>query len=318
MKVLVTGASGFVAKSLIANLKSHGVTVVGAGRKLTQSKADVFFVIPDITSPEAWRKALTDCEVVIHLLARVHVMSEFADDPMDEYRRVNVQGTERLARSSAASGVKRLVYVSTIKVNGEETLESKSYSELDAPSPRDAYGMSKWEAEQALHRVSKETGLEVVIVRPPLVYGAGVKANFAQMLNFVSRCTPLPLASVKNRRDMVYVGNLVDVLILCTMHPKAAGQTYLVSDGVSVSTPELICMLAKALGRRCFVFPFPIFVIKFIASLFGKSAAVDRLTQSLQIDDSKIRNELGWKPPFTMVQGLQATADWYMGRYPKK
>lgn len=180
------------------------------------------------------------------------------------------------------------------------------------PSPQDAYGISKWEAEQALHRIAKETGLEVSIVRPPLVYGAGVKGNFLQMMNVIARNLPLPLGSVKNQRDLIYVGNLVDALITCATHPAAAGQTYLVSDGDSVSTPDLIRNLAKALGRPCLAFPFPIFMMKFLATLVAKSSVVDRLTQSLQIDSSKIRNELGWKPPFTMQQGLQATADWYL------
>ena len=206
--------------------------------------------------------------------------------------------------------------MSSIKVNGEETPHGKVFSEKDTFSPQDPYSISKWEAEQALHRITKETGLEVVIIRPPLVYGPGVWGNFAQMLRVVALGAPLPLASVRNKRDLVYLGNLVDALIACATHPNATGQTYLVSDGESVSTPALIRNLAKALGSRCLVFPFPIFILKFLANWIGKSATVDRLTQSLQIDISKIRNELAWTPPYTMEQGLTVTARWYLkGRH---
>ena len=313
MNLLVTGANGFVGRALCVEAVARGMQVHGSVRDNGDFPVGVeCVVVGEIDDNTNWQCALNGCDVVVHLAARVHVMRESAKNPLEAFRRVNVTGTEHLARSAAASGVKRFVFVSSVKVNGEETLGSTSYAERDMPMPQDVYGISKWEAEQALHLVADETGLEVVIVRPPLVYGAGVKGNFAQLLSVFKRSIPLPLASIKNQRELIYVGNLVDALLACAMHPAAAGQTYLVSDGEGVSTPDLIRNLAKALGQRCFIFPFPIFMMQFLARLLGKSAAVDRLTQSLQIDGSKIRNELGWRPPFILQQGLQATADWYL------
>ena len=309
----MTGANGFVGHALCAGAAARGMQVRGSIRHQCDLPAGVErVVVGEIDEKTNWWGALNGCDIVMHLAARAHVMHESAKNPLEEFRRVNVQGTEHLARNAVASGVKRFVYVSSIKVNGEETLGGKSYAERDMPMPQDAYGVSKWEAEQVLHRVAEETGLEVVIVRPPLVYGAGVKGNFAQLLSVLMRGIPLPLASIRNQRDLIYVGNLVDALIACATHPAAVGQTYLVSDGEGVSTPDLIRNLAQALGKFNLVFPFPIYVMRFCAGLFGKSAAVDRLTQSLQIDSSKIRKELCWKPPCRMQQGLQATADWYL------
>ncbi len=258
-----------------------------------------------------WSAALAGVGVVIHLAARVHVMHDTAADPLEEFRRVNVAGTEHLARCAAASGVKRMVYVSSIKVNGEETPDGRIYSEQDIPAPQDPYGVSKWEAEQALQRVAHETGLEIVIVRPPLVYGAGVKGNFAQMLRIVARGVPLPFASVHNKRDLVYVGNLVDALIACATHPAAAGQTYLLGDGEPVSTSQLLRHLAQALDVPLRVFPLPPQLLVLAGRLLGKSAQVERLLGSLQVDSGKIRSQLNWTPPYTLQQGLQATAEWY-------
>ena len=312
-KILVTGANGFVGRALCVEAIVRGMQVRGGVRHQCDLPAGIErLIVGEINENTNWQRALNGCDVLVHLAARVHVMRESAKNPLEEFRRVNVQGTEHLARSAVASGVKRFVYVSSIKVNGEETLGGKSYAERDMPMPQDAYGISKWEAEQALHRVAEETGLEVVIVRPPLVYGAGVKGNFAQLLSVLARGIPLPLASIKNHRDLIYVGNLVDALVACATHSNAAGQTYLVSDGEGVSTPDLIRNLASALGKSNLVFPFPMSVMRFCASLLGKSSAVDRLTQSLQVDSSKISKELGWQPPYTMQQGLRATADWYL------
>ena len=309
---LVTGANGFIGSNLCKVLKSKKINVISVIRNtdLYIKRADCVLV-DDINSSTDWSSALINIDVVFHTAARVHVMHDTASDPLLEFRCVNTAGTEHLARSAAANGVKRLVYVSSIKVNGEETFCGRSYSEQDIPAPLDPYGVSKWEAEQALHRVAKETGLEVVIVRPPLVYGAGVKGNFLRMIRVIERGIPLPFDSVHNQRDLVYLGNLVDALITCATHPAAAGQTYLVCDGESVSTPELIRNIAQALGKRIFLLPFPIFMMKFLARIVGKTAAVDRLTQSLVIDSSKIRQELDWTPPFTMTQGLKTTAEWF-------
>jgi len=312
MKVLVTGASGFVAQVLIDTLKKSNIAVVGTGRKLVASKADTFFTISDIAVPESAYDALSGCDVVIHLAARVHVMKEHSANPLDEFRKVNVEGTKCLAKSAARAGVKRFVYVSSIKVNGEQ--RPLPYTELDEPCPQDAYGVSKWEAEQALHKISAETGLEVVILRPPLVYGAGVKGNFATMIQMLLKGVPLPFASIKNLRSFVFVRNLVDSLILCATHPIAAGKTYLVSDGQDISTPDLLQKLSTALGHPVLLLPCSPVLISIAGRLLGKSNQVDRLLGSLQVDSSKIRRELGWQPLFSMDEGLKATASAYWNK----
>lgn len=303
-KILVTGANGFVGRALCAEAVERGFMVCGVIRSPSDLPTEVeSIVVGGIDGNNDWRDTLTGCEVVIHLAARVHVMRDEANDPLAEFRRVNTEGTEHLARCAAASGVKRLVYVSSIKVNGEETRDGHSYSEQDSPAPQDPYGISKWEAEQALQRVAQETGLQVVIVRPPLVYGAGVKGNFAQMMRVVARGIPLPFAWVHNRRDFLYVGNLVDALLVCAMHSAATGQTYLVSDGESVSTPDLLRCLAEAMGVPSRVFPCPLLLLKLAGKLVGKSAQVVRLLGSLQVDSGLIRRELNWHPPYTLQQG---------------
>ena len=267
--------------------------------------------VGDITPETDWSKALAAIDIVIHLAARVHVMRDTVADSLAEFRRVNTAGTEHLARCAAASGVKRLVYVSSIKVNGEKTHERQKFSEADRPAPQDAYGVSKWEAEQALHRVASETGLEVVVVRPPLIYGPGVKGNFAQMLNVVAKCIPLPFASVLNYRDLIYVGNLADALIACAVHPAAAGQTYLVCDGEAVSTPDLLRQLAAAMSVSSRLFPCSLALLLLAGKLAGKSQQLERLLGSLQVDSDKIRHDLNWMPPYSLRQGLQVTAEWY-------
>jgi nucleoside-diphosphate-sugar epimerase len=239
-------------------------------------------------------------------------MQEKAIDPLAEFQEVNLHGTVNLARQAASAGVKRFVYVSTVKVNGEYT-DDKPFSESDAPKPQDPYGVSKWQAEHGLDVIGRETGMEIVIIRPPLVYGPGVKANFFNLLNIVTKALPLPLGSIKNSRSMLYVENLVDALILASTHPKAAGQTYLVSDGLATSTPQLIKDIALAMRKQSRVFPFPLSILRLCALLLGKSSAIDRLTQSLEIDSSKISKDLEWVPPYTMQQGLQETVEWYRG-----
>jgi len=310
--ILVTGANGFVGRALCDEAVARDIRVRGATRRICHFDNGVENVIVDALDANTdWSAALNGVDTVIHLAARVHVMRDDAADPLSEFRKINRYGTEHLARSAAASGVRRLVYVSSIKVNGEESPAGHIYSEQDDPAPLDPYGISKWEAEQALQRIAHETDLEVVIVRPPLVYGAGVKGNFTQMMRAVARGIPLPLASINNRRDLLYVGNLVDALLTCASHPAATGQTYLLSDGTPVSTPELLRRMAEALAVPSRLFPFPVGLLKAAGKLAGKSAQVERLLGSLQVDSGKIRRELGWMPPCTMQQGLQATADWY-------
>ncbi|MDX9952234.1 MAG: SDR family oxidoreductase [Methylophilaceae bacterium] len=310
MLVAMTGATGFVGRYLRARLERDGIRVVEIGRVPSTPETE-FFRIESLGPETEYGNALAGCHVVMHLAARVHVMHDDADDPLAAFQSVNLHGTVNLARQAAAAGVRRFVYVSSIKVNGECTMD-KPFTESDVPSPLDPYGVSKWQAEQALQQVGRETGMEIVIVRPPLVYGPGVKANFHSLLKLVSRSLPLPLGSIHNRRSMIFVGNLVDALALCATHPAAAGQTYLVSDGEDVSTPQLVRVIASAMRRPDRVFPFPLPLIRLAAVMLGRSSALDRLTQSLAVDSSKIRGELDWRPPYSMQQGLQITADWFL------
>lgn len=311
-RLLVTGASGFVGQHLCAEATRRGLHVLGAVRSACELPAGVEPVITGAIDGETdWAAALCGADAVIHLAARVHVMKESAAEPLAEFFKVNLHGTANLAAQAARAGVKRFVYVSSIKVNGEATHNGCKISEADAPAPQDPYGISKWEAEQALHRIAGGTGLEIVIVRPPLVYGANVKGNIVQMLKMLAKRLPLPLASAHNQRSLVYVENLVDGLIACATLPAAAGKTYLISDGEDVSTPELLQRLGAAMGCPAHLFPCPHALLKFAGRLAGKSAAVERLFGSLQVDSSKIRRELDWVPPYTLQQGLQATAEWY-------
>ena len=311
-RVLVTGANGFVGDALCGELHSRGFAIRAAlrsGSSLVENAE--MAAVGAIDGETDWNEALRDVDVVIHLAARVHVMREQEINPLEAFLKVNVAGTEHLARSAAANGVKRLVYVSSIKVNGEATCYGEKFTEAQAPLPQDPYGISKHEAEQALHRVADETGLEVVIVRPPLVYGAGVKGNFVQMLKVLAKRIPLPLASVHNLRSLIYVKSLVDALIVCATHPAASGQTYLVSDGEDVSTPELLRQLAEAMGHPARLFPCSPALLKMAGRLSGKADQVERLLGSLQVDSGKIRRELNWIPPYSLQQGLQKTAEWY-------
>jgi nucleoside-diphosphate-sugar epimerase len=258
-----------------------------------------------------WSDALRGVDVVIHLAARVHVMNDTAVDPLAEFLKANLYGTSNLAQQAARAGVKRLVYVSSVKVNGEQTTETQPFAESDEPNPQDPYAISKWRAEQDLQRIAQETGLEVVIVRPPLVYGPGVKGNFISLLAAIDRGIPLPLAGAINLRSLVYVGNLADALIACATHPAAAGQTYLVSDGDDVSTAMLVEKIAQALGRNSRTFYFPPTLLRAMAAVLGRAEQVDRLFGSLRVNDEKIRRELAWFPPYTLEQGLRVTAEWY-------
>lgn len=308
----MTGASGFVGQLLSAELlnRGHAVRVALRDSGFAPPSGATVSKIFGIDTKTDWASALQGVDTVFHLAARVHVMKDVSTDPLAEFRKVNLYGTENLARQAASAGVKRLVYVSSIKVNGEGTEESP-YSESDAADPQDPYGISKWEAEQALHRISQETGLEVVIVRPPLVYGPGVKGNFISLFKAIDKGLPLPLAGARNARSLVYVGNLVDALITCATKAEAAGQTYLVSDGKAVSTAELVSEIARALGRKDRSFYFPPSILSAVAGLLGKTAQVDRLFGSLRVDSSKLGQQLAWTPPYTLQQGLAETARWY-------
>lgn len=311
--ILVTGTSGFIGQALYAELLRRKCAVRGVIRNHAAITTTIMpvSVVSEINGNTNWSAALDGVEVVIHLAARVHVMHDTVADPLAEFRRVNTAGTEHLARCAAASGAKRLVYISSTRANGEETCDAQEFSETDAPEPQDPYGISKWEAEQSLRRVADETGLEVVIVRPPLVYGPGVKGNFISLLTAIDKGIPLPLAGANNVRSLIYVSNLVDALIVCATHPAAAGQTYLVSDGADISIAVLVKAIARSLGRNNRSFYLPLALLRTLATLSGRSDQIDRLLGSLRVNDKKIRDELGWVPPYTLEQGLRATADWF-------
>ena len=318
--VLVTGANGFIGRALCAELTKQKYSVRGVVRDSSGWDGDGCEIVKvtGINAATEWADAMKAVDTVIHLAARVHVMKDTAVNPLAEFLRVNLYGTSNLAQQAARIGVKRLVYVSSVKVNGEQTAETQSFAESDEPHPQDPYAISKWQAEQDLHRIAHETGLEVVIVRPPLVYGPAVKGNFIRLLAAIDRGIPLPLAGANNLRSLVYVGNLVDALIACATHPAAAGQTYLVSDGEDVSTARLAEMIAGALGRNSRSFYFPPGLLRAAASLLGRADQIDRLFGSLRVNDEKLRRELGWSPPYTMEQGLRATVVWYLARQSRR
>jgi len=314
-RVFVTGANGFIGTNLCKRLLGENFHVRGAvrpGKTILLPKGVEAAHVEPIEGDTAWGNALEGVHTVIHLAALVHVMKDSPSDSFAEYRKVNVQGSEHLALAAAQYGVKRFIFMSSAKVNGEG--RSRPYKETDIQEPQDPYGISKLEAEQVLHEIADQTGLEVVILRPPLVYGPGVKANFLRLLKVVDRGIPLPLLSTKNRRSLIYIENLVDAVFTCLSHPEVAGQTFLVSDGEDISTPELIRRIGFALERPAHMFPFSTFLMRLTGRLLGKSAEVERLLGSLMVDCSKIKRELNWEPPYTMDQGLKKTGKWYLKR----
>jgi nucleoside-diphosphate-sugar epimerase len=310
--VLVTGASGFIGRALCGRLVRDGFRVKGTFRSESNNDDSLSSVekvlVEDITGDNNFSAMLDGVDIIVHLAARVHVMNDNGSS-IDEYRRLNVIGTSRLAKAAAEKNVRRFIFVSTIKVNGEESL--RPYTELDNPTARDPYGISKWEAEQELKKIESECGLETVILRPPLVYGPGVKANFLNLLKMVEIGIPLPFASIRNSRSFVYLHNLVDAICLCANHPGAARSTFMVSDGRDVSTPELIRMLASGLKSRPVLVPCPVPLLGILGRLAGKGGEMDRLTGSLRMNISKIKTTLGWDPPHTMEDGIEETVKWY-------
>jgi len=315
MRVLLTGASGFVGRALQARLLADGVHELRcAQRQLPASPvagAD-FCLAPSLGADADWSEALVGVDAVIHCAARVHVMNEQATDPLAEFRRANVEGTLRLARQAVEAGVRRFVFVSSIKVNGEQTRPGETFGADDEPQACDPYGISKREAEEGLLALGAETGLEVVIVRPPLIYGPGVKANFLSMLRWLNRGVPLPFGAINNRRSLVALDNLVDLLVLCLSHPQASGQRFLVSDGEDLSTTELLRRLGLALGRPARLLPVPQAWIEGGAKLLGRQSLSQRLCGSLQVNIDKTRERLGWTPPLTVDQALARTAEHFL------
>ncbi|MGC3983230.1 MAG: SDR family oxidoreductase [Pseudorhodoferax sp.] len=303
--VLLTGGNGFVGRAVAVALGQRGIAHRLALR--TPAVAPAIGVAP-ISAEADWSNAVRGVQAVLHLAARAHLLRDPATDPLSAYRTVNTAGTLRLAEQAAAAGVRRFVFVSTAKVHGEATAPGALLSEAEVPAPQDPYALSKWEAEQGLAAIAAHTDMEVVVVRPPLVYGPGVKANFAALMRAVSQGWPLPLAAIDNRRSLVGLDNLVDFLLLCLEHPAAANQTFLVSDGEDLSTPELLHRLSMAMGRPARLWPVPPAVLKAGAALLGRRAAAERLCGNLQVDIAKARALLNWSPPVSVDEGLRRAA----------
>lgn len=305
-RVLVTGANGFIGDHLCQKLLLTGVQVIGAVRTSCQLPKGVeITLVSALDCNTRWTATLKQVDAVIHTAARVHVMHDNSVDPLVEFHAVNVDGTLNLARQAAAAGVKRFVFISSVKVNGEGTEPGHAFIETNVPNPQDAYGRSKHEAEQGLRQISAETVMEIVIIRPPLVYGPRVKANFAALMRAVQRGWPMPLGSVHNQRSLVALDNLVDFILTCITHPQAANQTFLVSDGQDLSTTELVRGMARAAGVPARLLPVPVWGLRAGARLVGKGDAVQRLCGNLQVDISKARELLGWVPPVSVEEGLR-------------
>lgn len=315
MNVLVTGATGFVGSALVRRLGTEGEhSVVCAVRSLGQRTSHVttmaaapmrWHELGDLARAERLDGLFEGINAVVHCAARVHIMHKSDVDPLSAFRAVNVVGTLKLAKQAASIGVKRFVFISTIKVNGEATVLGKPFKADDAPVPEDAYGLSKLEAEQGLMQLATETGMEVVIIRPPLVYGRGVKGNLGSMIKLVEKEIPLPFGSIHNKRSLVGIDNLIDLIVRCVDHPAAANQIFLAGDGQDLSTPELVHALAMAMSKRAWLVPVPVGVLKFGAMLLGKHALTHRLLGSLQVDITKTRELLEWQPRHSVEEGLR-------------
>ncbi|HQV42347.1 MAG: SDR family oxidoreductase [Moraxellaceae bacterium] len=313
MKVLVTGATGFVGARLVQRLRNEDACqVLGAVRREHAVITPDIFVCGDIGPSTDWAAGLAGVDAVVHCAARVHVMDELAADPLVAFRRVNVEGTLNLARQAVAAGVRRFVFVSSIKVNGELTVKGRPFTADDEPHPVDPYGISKFEAEQGLMALGHESGMEIVIVRPVLVYGPGVKANFLRMMKWVCRGIPLPFGAVHNQRSLVALDNLVDLLATCMKHPAAAGQIFIACDGEDLSTSDLLRRLARALGSPSRLLPVPSFLLIAASVLLGRSELSQRLCGSLQADAGKVQRVLNWTPPLSVDEALKQTADYFL------
>ncbi|WP_373925390.1 UDP-glucose 4-epimerase family protein [Vibrio diabolicus] len=313
MMILITGSNGFLGKHLTSRLSSESLSLLDRGPNRTNHSSNIRFSCAEINSHSDFTEALFGCNTVIHCAARVHIMDDSSDNPLACYREVNTLGTINLARQAVKAGVQRFVFVSSIKVNGEQTQPGHPFSFLDRHQFEDYYGQSKSEAELALKDLAIKSGLEVVIIRPTLVYGPGVKANFASLMNLVSKGIPLPFGCIKNnKRSLVSVDNLVDLIVTCIDHPNAANEVFLVSDDHDVSTYEMVRHMAQALGKPTWQLPVPVWCYNLAGKVFNKSDVVDRLTGSLQVDISHTKETLGWVPPQSLQEGFKQTAEAFL------
>jgi len=307
MKLLVTGATGFVGSELVNSLlNSRCYQVVSAirGRGEGEGVYQQFVAVGEINAATDWSQALRSVEVVVHTAARAHIMNDSAIDPLTEFRRVNVDGTLNLACQAIKAGVKRFIFISSIKVNGEGEA-NRVYRFDDAAAPEDGYGLSKWEAEQALRALCSESTMELVVIRPPLIYGPGVKGNLELLAKVIDKGLPLPLGVISNQRDMLSLNNLIDLIKTCIEHPGAAGQVFLCCDNESVSTPQLITLIANGRGKHARLWKVPLFMLSMFACLTGRQAMLKRLSSDFRIDSQHTMNTLDWKPPFSVAESMR-------------
>ena len=302
--ILLTGSNGFLGRRLAVSLNSKsGVNLTAVVRRPIEIPDTRVVVIQCLDSNADWSTALSNQQVVIHAAARAHIMKDEMADPLAEYRRVNVDGTLNLAHQAAAAGVKRFVFISSIGVNGN--INIRPFTEDDTPNPAELYAQFKWEAEQGLWEIQRETGMELVIIRPPLVYGPNAPGNFGSLMCWIEKGVPLPLGAIHNQRSLVALDNLVDLIVTCIDHPAAANQVFLAGDGQDLSTTELLRGVAKAAGKRSRLIPFPSSLLMLAATLLGKKLVAQRLLGSLQVDISKARDLLDWEPPISPEEGLR-------------
>lgn len=307
--ILLTGASGLVGGAVCDRLSGQRTLRVAIRQPDVDRGSGAIEIVRATLDPSHdWLPVLDGITRVVHCAARVHVMNDDATDPLKEFRRINSDGTLRLATQAAEAGVGRFVFISSIKVNGESTVQGRPFTAQQAPAPIDPYGVSKCEAEQQLRKLSAATGMEVVIIRPVLVYGPGVKANFLNMMKWLYKGVPLPLGAIHNKRSLVALDNLVDLIVTCIDHPRAANQTFLVSDGEDLSTTELLQRMSHALGKRPRLLPIPAWMLETAAKVVGKQSIAQRLCGSLQVDISYTRERLGWTPPVSVDAALRKTA----------